>query len=147
MSDFHVVAANLIEKEGEYLLVQEGKEAVRGEWNLPAGGVDEDERIQMAAVREAREETGLEVELKEFIGVYVVESDRSDATVLVFVFHSEPENLPPEVPERREILDLKFFSPEKFSGIDVRIPFLVDAVEKFEKGDSRPLDTVEDYRS
>ena len=146
MTDFHVVAANLIENDGEYLLVQEGKEAVRGEWNLPAGGVDPEENIEDAAVREAREETGLEVELENFIGVFVDESDRSDATVLVFVYHSEPESFSPEVPEGEEILDVKFFPPESFPEIDVRIPFMKDAVEKFESGDLKSLDTVTDCR-
>ncbi len=147
MKDFHIVAANLVEKDGEYLLVQEGKEAVRGEWNLPAGGVDPEEEIQNAAVREAREETGLKVELKDFIGVFVDESDRSDATVLVFVFHSESGKNSPDTPEGEEILDVKFFSPEVFPEIDVRIPFLKDAVEKFESGDLKPLDTIKDCRN
>ena len=146
MPDFHAVAANLIERDGEYLLVQEGKESVRGKWNLPAGGVDKDEKIQEAAIREAEEETGLEVKLEKFIGVFVDESDRSDATVLVFVFHSRPENFSLERPEGEEILDVKFFSPEKFSGIDVRVPFLEEIVERFENGDLRPLDTVKDFR-
>ncbi|WP_414838044.1 NUDIX hydrolase [Candidatus Nanosalina sp. VS9-1] len=146
MSDFHAVAANLIEKNGEYLLVQEGKEAVRGEWNLPAGGVDKDESIQDAAVREAREETGLEVELENFMGVFVDDSDRSDSTVLVFVFHSRPQDFSVERPKGEEILDVKFFTPEEFSDIDVRIPFLDEAVKKFERGDLRPLDTVVDCR-
>ena len=146
MSNFHVVAATLIEKGGEYLLVQEGKEAVREKWNLPAGGVDEDERLQEAAIREAKEETGLEIELENFLGVFVDESDRSDATVLVFVFHSEPEDFSPEIPEGDEILDVEFFSPESFSEINVRIPFLEDVVEKFENRELRSLDAVKDYR-
>lgn len=146
MSNFHVVASTLIEKDGEYLLVQEGKDAVRGEWNLPAGGVDEDERIQEAAIREAKEETGLEIELENFLGVFVDESDRSDATVLVFVFHSEPEVFSPEIPEGDEILDVEFFSPESFSEINIRIPFLEDVVEKFENRELRSLSTVKDYR-
>lgn len=147
MTDFHVVAANLIEKDGEYLLVQEGKESVKGEWNFPAGGVDPEEKIQEAAVRECREETGLKVELENFIGVFVDESDRSDATVLVFVFHSEPEKLSLEIPDSEEILDVEFFSLEKFSEIDIRIPFLENAVKRFESGDLKPLDTVVDCRN
>lgn len=146
MSNFHVVAANLIEKDGEFLLVQEGKEAVRGQWNLPAGGVEKDEDIKEAAKREAKEETGLETTLENVVGVFVDESDISDATVLVFVFQADAEDLRPEVPEGGEILDTGFFSPAEFEELEVRVPFLQEAVQRFESGDLKDLNTVENFR-
>ncbi len=39
-------------------------------WILPSGGVEEGESIAQAAIRETKEETGLDVELTRLVGVY-----------------------------------------------------------------------------
>lgn len=66
-----VVSACVIrDSAGKYLLVQEAQPKVYGLWNLPAGHVDKGESIESAAIREAKEETGLEVELKNKVGIW-----------------------------------------------------------------------------
>ena len=39
-------------------------------WIMPSGGVEEDESIAQAAIRETKEETGLDVELTRLVGIY-----------------------------------------------------------------------------
>uniref|UniRef100_A0A0N4ZFL1 Nudix hydrolase domain-containing protein n=1 Tax=Parastrongyloides trichosuri TaxID=131310 RepID=A0A0N4ZFL1_PARTI len=51
----------------EILLIQETKKSCYGKWYLPAGRVEPGESIESAAVREAKEETGFDVEIKELL--------------------------------------------------------------------------------
>src|SRR5436305_7197132 len=39
-------------------------------WNLPGGGMEAGETVDEALCREVREETGLEVEIVQLVGVY-----------------------------------------------------------------------------
>ncbi|MDQ6834354.1 MAG: NUDIX hydrolase [Chloroflexota bacterium] len=41
-----------------------------GIWCLPGGGVDAGESVTHAAIREVREETGLDVHLTQVVGIY-----------------------------------------------------------------------------
>jgi len=51
-------------------------------WNLPGGGVESGELSTEAAIRETREETGLDVEIERLVGVY----GKEDKDELVFAY-------------------------------------------------------------
>ena len=52
------------------VLVKRGHPPLEGEWSIPGGVVEVGETLRDAAVREAREETGLSVETRDLLGVY-----------------------------------------------------------------------------
>jgi ADP-ribose pyrophosphatase YjhB (NUDIX family) len=53
-------------------------------WCLPGGGVEEGESLARAAIRETKEETGLDVELTSLVGVYSRIGSLPDTHVILF---------------------------------------------------------------
>lgn len=64
-----VVALVFITNEAGLLLVEQNYG--QKYWSLPGGMVESNETIEQAAVREVREETGLEVHLSKTVGIYL----------------------------------------------------------------------------
>ncbi len=65
-----LVAGALFEMDGGIVLVQRGIEPGYGKWTFPGGFVERGEVAEEAARREVLEETGLEIEVGEVVGLY-----------------------------------------------------------------------------
>jgi len=63
-------AAVVLQRDGKVCLVQRRFPPRAGKWTLPAGFVEYDEHPAESAVREVREETGLEVRLTGLLAVH-----------------------------------------------------------------------------
>jgi ADP-ribose pyrophosphatase YjhB (NUDIX family) len=63
------VGAVIIE-DARVVLVKRAHPPLQAEWSIPGGVLEVGELVREAAIREAREETGLTVEPGELLGVY-----------------------------------------------------------------------------
>ncbi len=78
-----VSAGVIVVSDGRLLLVRRAIEPYAGQWNLPAGYVEYEESCEEAAIREAREEAGVDVALRGLHGVYSCVDDPRARYVLV----------------------------------------------------------------
>ena len=75
-----IVGVGVLIQDGDrYLLIKRAAEPDAGLWSIPGGLVELGERAGEAAAREAREETGLEVEITDVLDVVdkIVEDETS----------------------------------------------------------------------
>ena len=63
------VIIELLDEPGHPIVLIERRNPPLG-WAIPGGFVDLGESVEQTAVREAKEETGLEVKLKALLGIY-----------------------------------------------------------------------------
>jgi len=105
--DPKVAAISVIERSGEILLIRRGNQPGYGLWSMPGGYVDRGEVVELAAVREVREETGLEVEFEQLIGLF---SEPGHPVMVAAFAMREVGGL---LVAGDEALDVGFFSPKR----------------------------------
>ena len=107
--DTDIRVAVLIQKEDKFLLGQEATPIIYGLWNWQQGKVENEENLEAAAVREVKEETGLEVSLVRKLTVI---NNPFPGTKETHVFLGEI--LGGEIAyAEHEILDLRWFTKEE----------------------------------
>jgi ADP-ribose pyrophosphatase YjhB (NUDIX family) len=64
------VGTIIADQRGDIVLVKRAIEPGYGKWVFPGGYVDRGEEVQTAAIREAREEAGLDVRIDGLVNIY-----------------------------------------------------------------------------
>lgn len=80
--DPKVAVCIFVEQAGQVLLVKRGVEPELGKWALPAGYVDYGEAPESAAIREAYEETGLQIEISGLWDVLFYQGNKAVITLI-----------------------------------------------------------------
>ena len=123
---FNLVVRAVIEHDGKYLMVQEGKPSCYGKWSFVGGKVDLGETLEEAMRREVTEETGLEVELKGIIAVQQAMWDDGVGQTLQIDFLATVHQLPEVFPTSKEVLAVAWKTVEEFetlkAGDELRNP-------------------------
>ena len=105
-------AGAIIVKDGKLLLQ---RRADNHKWGLVGGLLEMNETYEEAALREIREETGLEVRLDALLGIYhnhnMVWSNGDRAHVITAIYLADIVSGEPRIDE--ESLELSFFSREE----------------------------------
>ncbi len=125
--DPKLAAAAIYRHEEGIVLVRRAIEPGYGLWAVPGGFVDRGEEVPKAAQREAFEETGVEIELDDLLGVYSYEGWTS---VVVFyegrIVKGTPE-------PRDETLEVKNFAPENLPWDEIAFYSTHDALRDYLK--------------
>ena len=102
--------ASIVENEnGEWLVVKKAYSGLKGRWSLPAGFVQEGETVTSAAVREVKEETGIDCVVHGMTGFRtgVIRGEISDNMA---IFYCKPTTTQITVQEH-EILEAMWVHP------------------------------------
>lgn len=139
----HATVAVIIEDAQERFLLVE--ELSRGQvvFNQPAGHVEEDEAIGDAAIREALEETGWQVELLHLIGVYTYKAPANGVTYFRFCFSARVINRVSESLDE-DIIAAHWMTLEQISslGAQLRSPLVLQCIKDYQNGRRYPLDAI-----
>ena len=139
-----VIIGTVIRQDNKLLMVQEAKEKCYGQWNFPAGHLDENENIFEGAKRETKEETGYDVKLKSILCIQNYLNVQGEQLIRIN-FNAEILSGNIEF-DKDEILDVKWISINELKQMDgdkIRsIESIKDIIHRVEKGKDYPLDII-----
>jgi len=134
--DPKVAVGTIIQETGRLLLVRRAIEPGYGRWVFPGGYVDRGEHLPMAALREAREESGLDVRLDGLVDIY---SYAGRAPIIVVYAATAVGG---EVAVDEEGLEARWFAPGDLPWHQLAFRSTREALEDYLRGRLYPLERV-----
>ena len=120
--DPKVVVCTIIELDGKVLLLKRGINPQKGKWVMPGGYVDRNEEVKAAAIRETQEECGLNIQVRDLVGVYSYPGHLP----VVIVYASQ--YLAGDLLPKDETLEAKWFSEQEIPWDNLAFQSTVDAL-------------------
>ena len=116
--------------DGKIVLVRRAIEPGYGKWVFPGGYVDRGEEITLAALREAREESGLEVTIDRLINIY----SYAGRTPIIVVYAAS--YVSGELVVDDEGLEARAFGPDEIPWTELAFRSTNDALRDYLKPDA-----------
>ena len=139
----HVTVATVVQREGEYLLVEE-RDKTTGQmvFNQPAGHLDPGESVIEAAMRETLEETGWEVRLTAVLGMSLYLAPGNGITYYRTSFLAEPVQPVIDAVIDPDIHAVHWLDYDEIlaNSARMRSPLVLATIEQYRKGYCYPLD-------
>jgi ADP-ribose pyrophosphatase YjhB (NUDIX family) len=139
----HVTVAAVAEREGRFLLVEELIDG-RLLLNQPAGHLDENESLQAAVAREAREETAWEFEPEALVGIYLWKEPAGQKTFLRAAFAGRCLRHDPQQPLDTGVQRALWLTRDEIAAQHGRLrsPLVLLCIDDYLRGRRYPLDLV-----
>ncbi|WP_377888900.1 NUDIX hydrolase [Alkalihalobacillus sp. R86527] len=120
--------AVVLNDEGKILLIK----GPRRGWEFPGGIIENGETIQQGIIREVKEETGIDIELKKFCGIY----QNLDASVCATCWLGKA--IGGEITTSSESLEVGFYTLEEVSKM-VTWPNFLERILKILNEEEHPF--------
>ena len=140
----HITVATVIEEDGKFLMVREMSNGLIV-YNQPAGHLELDETLIEAAERETREETGWQVEIKKFLGVYHYTSTTSGICYVRHCFIADPIEQFEDSELDKNILEIQWLNLGEIEArrSDMRSPLVLKVIHDYINGIHYPLSLID----
>lgn len=142
-----VISGCVIIKDNKILMVKEAKKKCYGQWNYPAGHVDEFEKITDAAIREVFEETGCKVKLKGVLPIVSLDLEKETHILVRFTADILEENIKFD---KDEILEVKWIDVEEIKNMTEKelrgYEANIKVIEDIEKNRIYPLEIFDNTK-
>ena len=137
-----IVVEVIVKKDGKILMVQENRKEKKGKWNMPAGKVEDNEDIISAAIREVKEETNINVDIKSLVCIEENVSEKGQLLVLYFIGEYISGNIKYD---NNEISNVMWMTPRQINDLkleNIRGGKTINNVIKFSNKTTLNLDRI-----
>jgi 8-oxo-dGTP diphosphatase len=107
----------IINDKNEFILIKRKNNPYKDHWALPGGYLNYGETVENGAVREAKEETNIDVQLKKLFNVYskIDRDPRGHTVTIVYLAKGDFKNLK----ANDDAIDAKIFTKNDLSSLNL----------------------------